>query len=96
MNCKGHSAFSVDASSYIQRSASENAGVEHFETDARIASAQSAARPLTFQLPEGVLPFTGGQTPPFYFGDEQSFGVIRVRRDQIQFDIALPIPLTTG
>jgi hypothetical protein len=31
------SAFSVDACSYIQRSASENVGGEHFEANARIS-----------------------------------------------------------
>jgi hypothetical protein len=37
MSCKDRSAFFVGVCAYIRRSAGENAGVEHFETDARIA-----------------------------------------------------------
>ena len=74
-------------------SPNDHACVEHFETNAGIARAQRAARPLAFKLPKGVFPFTGGQAPPFYFGHKEALPVIRVWRNQVQFDVALPVTL---
>jgi hypothetical protein len=61
-----------------------------------MARAQGAMRPLTLKSAQHALPFRNGQTSPFDLGHQQSLGIFRVRGDQIQFDIALPITSGAG
>lgn len=52
-------------------------------------------RPLGFQLTLHVLALSGGQATPLHFSDEQALGVLRIGRNQIQFDMMLPLALRT-
>ena len=72
-------------------SGSQDAGVKHYESDVGMARTQEAVRPLALKLAEHVLPFRGRQAPPFDLGHKRPLGIVRIRRDQVQFDVALPV-----
>jgi hypothetical protein len=74
-------------------SGSQDAGVKHHEADVGMARAQGAVRPLALKLTEHILPFRSRQTPPFDLDHQRLLGIIRVRRDQVQFDISFPVRL---
>ena len=76
-----------------RRSASQHASVEQVEPDMGMAGAQGAVRPLALQLAEHVLSFRDRYAPPFHFGHDEPLAIVRVRRDQVQFNIALPVPM---
>ena len=57
---------------------------------------QGAARPPALKLAEHFLPQGGAQATPLHLGHEQSLGVVGVRCDQIELDVAFPVPLRPG
>jgi hypothetical protein len=59
----------------------------------RVAHAKGTIGPLVCKFPERNLPFRSSQVPPFHLSHEQLLAVIGIRRDQVQFDVPLPISL---
>ena len=82
-----------DAKTALNGLHAQPAGVENIEPDFGVTPPQGTLRPLAFKLAQHVLPLHHSQATPFHLGHEQSLAVVGVGRDQIQFDVAFPIPL---
>jgi len=74
----------------------QDRGIEYLESNPRMLSAQRAARPFAFQLPEDVPAFRDGQKPPLHLGHKQTPAVLRVGCHEIELDTSLPVTLRAG
>jgi hypothetical protein len=70
----------------------QNARVEHVEPDPAVLRTKRTALPPRFQVSAHRVAFHNRQLAPLHLCDQEALRVVRVRRDQVEFDAPLPVP----